>query len=296
MFRKLLQGFMFGTGFALAFVIVYTLWMFWALPKYLAQEPGDAGHPAISRDLEITEVPPARPGGRFLGSSAVCVGNPPLHKRSVLAAGGGTIIGKITAGTQPVKGLRTRLGLNGSVMSQWGKTGPDGLYSIVVPFGEYSIDGYEIDWDSANEALPNKIDSPRNHYEADLFEVGPGKNGEGLSLDYMDPMIRLGPQGEVSLSKDVVVTWEPYPGATSYVVQVYESDKPHGIMGWKAIFECAERPRVNESNINLTALGAPLKPDHYYTVEIDALDAAGCTISRTAGYHHGKGFKAVGGQ
>lgn len=275
-------------GFALALVIVFTVWTNWALPKYFSQK-------YLSGEAEKIDVPPIQTERKFRGSSGSYSSNFSTDRTRVLATGPGKIVGRITAAQQPVKGLRIRLALNGSVMSQWSETDSDGLYSIAVPFGEYRVDGYEIDTQTANVVLANKIDNPNNPHSGGLFEAVFGKNGEGLSLDYVDPVIKRGPRGEVSLSKDIVVSWEPYPGATSYVIQVYESENIYDFLG-RPIFRWPERPRVSESRVDLTELHAQLKPGHYYTVEIIAENAAGRSISQTVRQYNEKDFKAIGVQ
>lgn len=300
MFRKFIQGLIFGAGFSISLAIVYTLWITWALPRYLNEianeQHANIPHPATpSTSKEEVSIPPTLTDTkRFLGSPAIYSGDFMDNLKGNLSSGDGKIIGAIRSNNQPIKGVRIRLALNGSVLSQWSVSTEDGRYTIAVPYGEYRIDGYEIETQSANEYLAGKIDHPRNGlFGESRFVVGPTRNGEGLNLDFVDPVVKTGPSGEVSLSKDIVATWQAYPGAEHYVIQIYENENIHDYIGQKRLFKWSERPVVNEPMINLTAYKVPLKIGFYYTLEVQAKNKTGTAISETARKYSEKDFKVV---
>lgn len=226
--------------------------------------------PTPSQDI-VSAPPEITEKDRFHGSGGMSSGSFARNKDKVLAEGKGKIIGRITAGKEPVKGLRLRLALNGSVMSQWGVSNSDGKYTIKVPFGKYRIDGYELDYSSAYLALPGKTDNPGNAYSSGTMLVDENKIGRGLDLDFVNPVIKLEPIGEASLSEPIIITWEPYPEAKAYKIQIIEKKNPRDYMDQTRLFEWSDLPIVNEPSFNVAEHGIKLKKDYYYTVEIDAL-------------------------
>ena len=293
MFKKLIEGFVFGTGFAIAFAIIYTVWMTWALPKYLSEIGPQTVSRTASTEGEISTPPPLTDERKFLGSSGMYAGDFMGQSNKLLATGDGVIRGVIRANKQPVEGVRIRLALNDSAFSQWGVTDQDGEYVIRVPYGKYRMDGYELDRSTADKFLAGKIDHPRNLHPGVKFEVTEEKAGEGLILDYVDPIIKKEPTGEVSLSGDIVARWQSYPGAARYVVQIYENEDLYGFVGEKQIYKWSERPTVEEPMLNLTSQGVPLKAGYYYTLKIRAEDQNGKVISETASQHTEKDFKVI---
>lgn len=286
MWKKFLGGVVFGTGFAIAFVIVLNV----ALVRFIDRGPISMYSESGS---ELTEAPAIRDQEAFLGSQGTYDSRFSMDQTETLAAGDGSIVGQIESNGVGVEGVRLRLALNGTVKSAWATTDTNGVYTIRVPFGEYRIDGYELDFQSANAALPGKIDHPRNAYASEVFEVTDERSGEGLRLRYTDPIRKLSPHGDVKLSDGVVVTWAPYPGTSSYSVQVYESDQSRGFIGNNTLFTFADKPRVTEPSIDLLAHGAALQPGRYYLVEICAYDAQGQAISATTPQLEGRDFRVV---
>lgn len=220
----------------------------------------------------LTEPPSIKDSQQFLGTMGSYNGDfKPSARDKVLAEGPGRIEGRITAEGKPVAGVSIRLALNGSVMSQSGKTGLDGKYSIPVPFGEYRIDGYELDHQLSRTALGGKTDGPRNmHYDQSPFTVAEGKPGRGLDLDYVDPVVIVGPKGDVSASGPIVVSWKPYPDATTYRIQLTEFKQPGDYRSMRQVYGWNDQPVVMDTSLDLTAKGVKLKPGFYYRVEIHA--------------------------
>lgn len=293
MLKQFLKGLVFGTGFTVAFVVIYTIWFTWGFPKYLSHGYGFESTGPAKRETGVADPPILKDTQKFLGSTGIYSGDFEHFNSRVLAAGDGKIIGSVTANNQPVSGVKIRLALNGSVFSQWAESGEDGTYIVAVPYGEYRIDGYDLDQDSANKHLPGKINKPMISHSSNTFSVGPETPGEGLTLKYIDPVIVLEPTGEVSLTDDIVARWEPYPGASSYVVQVYEYETPHQFSWDGTLFEWRERPRVTESFMNLREHGAEFKAGQYYTLTVTAEDDRSRPISETSMRQRERHFKVT---
>ena len=231
----------------------------------------------------VGAAPAVSDAERFHGTYGSYIGDFPQSARdTVLAAGPGKLTGKVLSGGQPVQGLRLRLALNGGVMSQWGASGADGRYEIALPFGEYRIDGYELDSAVVNKVLGGKTDGPGNgppgHYKVTVAE---GKPGEALDFVFVEPVRVKAPSGEVSAGSSLVVSWEPYPGAVSYRLQLGEQASRRDFTTNTYVFDWNRRPLVNGTSADLVQLGAKLKNGHYYTVYVEALDERRRQISQS---------------
>ena len=296
MFKRFLHGIAFGLGFGLAFVAIWTVWYSWVYPALFSE--GWISTQSISSEIEnsrgstqVTRPPPISNAAKFLGSTGRYAGE--FERTGTLSGGDGIIAGKVTTNEGAVQGLSVRLALNGSVMSQWATTDSNGVYRISVPTGDYRIDGFDIDYKSANSTLGGKIGSPKNPYQSERFSVSDRQPGEGLDLNFIDPIVKTGPFGEVSLAQDIVVTWEPYPGATSYSVQLYESKNKRDVSYKGALYSWSKRPKVHEPRLKINDHGIELKPEKYYFVEIIALDETEQSVSRTPSARGEKDFQTV---
>lgn len=217
-----MQGLIFGAGFAVAFLAVSLVALYFVLPAIIR------GELVVLPDAEEVHAPPdvGQPD-RFLGTGGVYMGKFDHGSGRVLSAGPGRIIGVVTVDGEPLEGLRLRLALKGSVMSQWTTSGPDGRYEIDVPYGQYRIDGFDLDTDSANSVLPGKIGHPRNGHSSGTFDVTEDEPRQGLNLKFIDPVVLDMPKHRFSAGENVVVRWKPYPGARKYSIQLYEREDPH---------------------------------------------------------------------
>jgi hypothetical protein len=167
-----------------------------------------------------------------------------------------------------------------------------GQYVVSVPFGKYRIDGYELDFESANSVLPGKIDHP-GHWSMDYnFDVTPNRKGDGITLRFVDPIIKNIPKTRVSVADDMQIEWESYPGAEQYQLQVYEKTSPRELSN-NALFDWRQRPVVMEPHIRLGELGIKLNAGHYYVVEISALNESGRMLSETPRKLTGYDFEVV---
>jgi hypothetical protein len=233
----------------------------------------------------VSNPPPVIEVERFLGSHGIYSGDFSSDRNNVLGPGPGKLVGRITFSGKPVKGLRLRLALNGRVLSQWGTSDASGKYDIAVPYAQYRIDGYALDSPTANTVLKGKIDNPQNSHSSEVMTVADGRPGRGLDLDFVDPVRKKGPSGDVSLTKPIVLSWEPYPGATSYKVQLIEQKDPRNYMDQKRLFEWNRRPTVATTSIALSEHGVTLSKGFYYAIEVDAIGDDRRTLSNTPALH-----------
>lgn len=247
--------------------------------------PTGISFPSRPRSSEEVVSAPPEIKERFLGTQGSYSGNFPHDQNKVLATGPGKIAGAVTSGGKPVQGLRLRLALNGSVMSEWAMTDAGGRYAVSLPYGKYRIDGYNLDYSIVDAVLSGKTDSPQNNqYRSDdIIVVAEGKAGRGPDFEYVDPVRKKGPQGEVSLSKPVVLEWEAYPAAATYQVQLTEAQDPRDYATRRQIFECCSRPSVSGTSFNLSERGVKLKKGYSYFFDVTALDERGKMLADSAG-------------
>lgn len=290
MLKKFINGLVFGAGFGMAFVAVWIIAIYFIFPAFVKGrfESGVVNH----SEKEITTVPKVEESKRFLGYPATYSGDFQDNNTGVLSRGPGQIIGSVSSNDGPVEGLRLRLALNGSVMSQWAITGASGKYKINVPYGKYAIDGFELDVSTANRVLANKINYPQNAHSSSTFEVSEKNEGRGLDLKFVDPILKKIDKSKFSTSEAVVLEWEPFPRATEYFVQIYEKTDPYT---WSnnALFQWSDRPKLSEARINLKEYGVPLKPGHFYVLEIEASDERHRILSETVRTSSGYDFEVV---
>ena len=257
-------------GIVLFVAAVYAyFWYQWS------QAPGSTVRFPPYSGKTVSELPPAATVERYYGPHGSWIGEfSDSARKTTLAAGPGKLTGSVTSGGKPLQGLRLQLALNGAAMSQWAVSGADGRYEVAVPYGKYRVDGYVLDSTITDRLLPGKIESPyRPPPMREAVTVAEGQPGAGLDFAFIDPVRKTGPSGEVSLAKPVVVTWEPYPDASAYRLQIVEQKDPRDYDTHKRVFEWPKRPTVQGTSANLAELGVALKKGHSYVVEIEALDA-----------------------
>jgi hypothetical protein len=278
---------------ALLFAVAVYGYFYW---QFSNAGPGKTVRFPSRSERTVDAVPPIVEEKRFHGTHASTTGHFPRDAReTVLAAGPGKIVGSVASGGKPVQGLRLRLALNGAVMSQWATTDADGRYAVALPYGKYRVDGYEIDSSVANSVLAGKTDGPRQApFHQDLTMVAAGKPGEGLDLDYVDPVRKLGPRGDVSLAQPVVLSWEPYPGAIAYRLQLIERRERGDYESERRVFvEWRDQPIVSGTSANLAEYKVALKKDHYYTFEVEALGELNRSLSRSPRDFNRMDFRVV---
>lgn len=243
----------------------------------------------------IAAAPPIAESERFYGTHGSYAGEfPNAARQTVLAAGPGSIVGNVSVDGKPRQGLRLRLALNGATMSQWATSGADGRYQVALPYGKYRVDGYELDSSVAHRMLAGKTDGPRfGLHPQEVTVVEAGRAGQGPDLAYVDPVRKLGPRGEVSLAQPVIASWEPYPGAAAYRLQLVEQQDPRDYGNQRRVFEWRDRPVVSGTSADLGALNAGLKKNHHYTLEIEALDERRRAMSQSTRNFDRADFRVV---
>lgn len=288
MLKKFINGLVFGAGFGIALSVVGLVAFYIVLPKVIegSFSSGTYRHKA----KETSTVPVVPKASRFLGTIASHSGD--FKNEGVLTGGPGEIVGKAFVNGKLLSGLKLRLALNGSVMSQWAETDVNGKYHIRVPYGEYIVDGFELDGASANQVLPNKIHQSHFPHSNIAFSVSAGSTGRGMDFFFVDPVIKLPGKTQFSASDDIVLEWQAYPGATDYSVQLLEKAAANS---WnnKRLFEWSDKPKVLEAKINLSDYGVKLKPGYFYLLEVEARDQQRTTLSQTAQMFSGYDFEVI---
>jgi hypothetical protein len=254
---------------------------------YKTSGNGSVARIELPMEKTVAVPPPIIETERFLGSHGVHSGDFASDHNNILIGGPGKLVGHVTINGKPLNGLRLRLALNGSVYSQWGTSDADGKYEISVPYAQYRIDGYGLDSSSADAVLKGKINRPQSSHASEVMKVAEGRTGRALDLEFVDPVKLLGPMGDVSLAKPVVIAWEPYPDATAYKIQIVEQQDPRNYATYRRLFDWNSQPTVSDSTLNLSEQGVTLKKGYHYTVEVHALDNDGRALSATP-QHHGQ--------
>lgn len=294
MFRKFLNGFVFGAGFSLAFVLVYTGWMLWAMPNLIdrmSTELTSREAPPVVATSRVPEIPER---GQFRGATISYDGDFEYDPGAVLSSGDAGITGQVLAEGEPVEGVRLRLALNGSVLSQWAVTDSEGRYKVPVPPGEYKVNGHELDRRSAHQSLSGLIDPPNGQAsKEERFTLESGDIAPGLDLEYIAPVVKLGPTGRVPLESQIIARWEAYPGADRYLLQVLKSPKPEFLDTRHVVFEQHDRPQVDGTETDLRDIGVPLEPGQFYFIEIIALDSDGNKLSQTPRTYWSSDFEVI---
>ena len=282
MLKKFIEGLVFGSGFSISFVTIWIMAFYFVLPQILENQYKIDTSTTSFTTKEIDHAPPLNTFEKFLGVQGRYSGYFDTTESTTLAAGKGVIRGKVTANNTPVTGLKLKLALNGSTSSQWGTTDENGIYHISVPYGNYRVDGYTLDYNSANKSLPGKIAHPSQTIKTDLFEVSAAQPGKGLDFQFIDPIVKAMKKRTYSVSEVVILEWKPYPQAQNYEIQVYE--KPN-TKEWDRtpLFDWLAEPQTRDTHLDLSKLNIDLKQGHYYIYSVRAFDSSGHLLSES---HH----------
>ncbi|BCL69442.1 hypothetical protein TUMSATVNIG1_13910 [Vibrio nigripulchritudo] len=68
--------------------------------------------------------------------------------------------------------------------TQWVETDENGVYTASVPFGDYSINGYEFDFDFLNNVLSGKILSENSTRFIEKVTIDSSGEGKGLKFNF----------------------------------------------------------------------------------------------------------------
>ncbi len=246
----------------------------------------------IDDPYQVVNTPPEiSDENKFLGTAGTYNSEFDSETNKVLSRGSSLLYGYIKSNGEPVVGLDIRLALNESVYSLWAKTDRMGKYTINVPPGKYKVYGYELKYKNAHKILPGKIESPYNSISTYIFEVENGKSAKAIDLNYVNPVTNIKPKGTFSLSQNKIISWAPYPKATSYRLQIVEQKEPTHFSKQKGLFEWNERPILLEPFVNVSERSdIILKKGYFYKIEVTALDEDEKMLSRTAGVFNGPDF------
>jgi len=263
MWKKFTNGFIFGLGFCVAVIIVVIAYFSF----FVTVTPGKKW---TFSEKTINKPPIIKNANGYLGSHSRFSAGFSDNRQGVLSIGPGKIVGNVIVDGKPVAGLKLRLALNGSVMSQWAVSNEKGIYHISVPYGKYKIDGYELDIFSANNVLTGKINQPNTIHSSNEFSVLEKTDGIGLTFSFVEPIKLILPKKRLSIKESIIIKWENYPGAKFYGVQIYEKKDRHSYDGGKRLFKWSEIPEVSENTFNLVENNIELKKNHFYSIKINA--------------------------
>jgi hypothetical protein len=287
MFKKFIDGLIFGAGFGVAVLTIFLFSIYFILPT-VAEKAFNSLETGNQNPIET--VPVIEAPKRYLGSTNITSSG--FMRKGILAIGDGKITGSATANGKPLKGLKLRLALNGSVYSSWATTDLTGKYIVKVPYGEYIIEGFEIDKTKADELLPNMILHPQNPHSSNQFVVNSSLNGRGLNFKFVNPITKKFEKNKFKIDDVIILEWNDYPNAANYFVQIYEKSDPYS---WDSVhmFEWSERPELKEPRINLKEYDVKLKPESFYTLYISARDKNNNIISESPRNHSGYDFEII---
>ncbi|MBP7483483.1 MAG: carboxypeptidase regulatory-like domain-containing protein [Lacunisphaera sp.] len=270
-------------GIAIA-IVSFFAWMYMAVSSDTPAtiSIGGAAKEKTVASISLEQVEPG-----YLGTSNMTWGERPhLHDAPVLAEGDARIVGTAIASGRPVSGLRLRLALNRKAKSAWAVTDKDGRYEILVPSGRYEVSGFEFDSFAADKVLAGMIMHPsRMHFgmrDVAAMDVAPDRPGKGIEFLFTPPVVVTDPVGEVASGTPVLLRWKPYPGATDYRVQLNETPGRNHVGSVEQVFPWEARPKVKSAPFDVAAAGGSLKPGHYYSIQIEALNEKGEVISENA--------------
>ena len=270
MSRKLLRRLVIGASFAAALLLLLGIGSRFTSPVVITQMQIQ-----MSPDFPVFVL--RWPGDPFLGPAGVSSLEFASEGFRELMAGPGRIAGVAAVNGTPVTGLMLRLYLDPNLMSPWITTDSNGQYQIEVPYGEYKIEGFELDMDSANANLPGKILHPQNAYSSEVFDVSEAVPGRGLNLSFVDAIDLEIPKKNFSSDEEIIISWKSYPGANEYAVVLYDlSDTEYPSRGNRV--EWSKLPLSLEPTINLTEYYS-LEEGQDYAVYVAALNKEGRLIS-----------------
>jgi hypothetical protein len=104
---------------------------------------------------------------------------------------------------------------------------------------------------------------------------------------------KIGPSGDIKLAQPVVVSWQPYPGAAAYRLQLIEQRDPRDYEDQRRMFEWRERPIVSSCSANLADYKIALKKGYYYKIEIEALDERNRPMSQSPRHFDKADFRVI---
>lgn len=227
------------------------------------------------------------------------------------------ITGKVTYNNQPVEGVSVKLGLNDKYQTKRLFSGKDGRFSIKVPAGDWTINLVEIGgWRDRPEGdfmvlsghEPMLTGSEYNEHANMSMQGLPviaSTDNEALALELVikpkvsiewPPLVsyrdRDKEKNEASV-QDSQIAWQPYEGASQYVVRVSRMEKD----GDSTIYHKMGDYLLTETRLPLAAINTVkgTGENKEYTVEVYAFDAQGALLSASDTKYGGASFVLTDG-
>jgi len=292
MLKKILAGMIFGTGFAVALIIVLEIYA-----EYIFKPRFSQGILLNSTDSlssrKTVDTPPTLPKKEtYLGPKWFFSPNFKISETIELSEGPGVIAGSAHLNGKPLSNLKLRLALNGKALSPWAVTDDQGEYTIRVPLGEYRIDGFRFDSTAADSVLAGKIANPIYNFTSGSFNVSEGSEARGTSFRFVDPIKITVPKKIYSLNEPIKFHWSSYPGADNYIIQIIAKTDPYKSFGSSILFRgWSNQPMVKETSFVLEHERHGLKPGLFYNIEVRALRNKNTPISKSVTKYSGYDFE-----
>lgn len=189
---------------------------------------GSGGH-AAAGDVETTHYRFFHASTRFGGRSAFDGAPPP--------AGDGLITGRVMHNGEPAAGVTLKLYLNEQYRTEPVRTDAEGRYRVEVRPGAWRVNSVSAEnWDTkprGNFVMVSGHEPPLESGTTSLrhisfndeplaLNVAVGRPGVLPDLELRPTLNLLWPEGERTSTSwgDDAIEWEPYPGATDYVVEI----------------------------------------------------------------------------
>ena len=284
MLKTLMKGFVFGIGFAVAWIVIMTVYAELIVPTFVGEPELTIDDLYGRAEQQVLDSPPEIVDGssKFRGTPGMYPTEYSWGRAPVLAEGPAKIIGSVDADGEPIQGLRLRLILNDTTNSHWAVSGYDGQYVLNVPPGDYQVTGFELDRNTADQVLAGFVDGPNfDGPFGDVIAVTEDSSGTGLRFSYVSPVVKSVYREAFSLDDEIVLTWEPYTDAVEYKIQIEGRDKNNSPREIDTLFKWDQHPRTRETQFDLTPLAKLLKAGYYYTYEVTALDTDGNWLSKS---------------
>lgn len=240
--------------------------------------PQKVGTPNIIQKEEVKE--------RYLGSVGRTAGRFDWKNQKDLAPGEGKIKGHILKLGSPCPGIKIQILFNGNLASEFAASDENGEYIINVPYGDYRIDGWKIDHQTADKFVAGKILEPELHFISDNIAVSENSIAKGPSLNFIDPIKILKPLDMVPYTESVEIEWSKVDAAKSYRIQIV--DRGANLRGteYKPLFQTYnDWPTTLNTTITTKEMGIALEPGHFYTLAVHALNENNRPISESPNRH-----------
>jgi hypothetical protein len=215
------------------------------------------------------------------------------------------VTGRIQYQDQPVVGATLVMVFNSRYMSKQIATDEQGVFSLAVPEGEWTLDRIKIDsWsDRPSGGSFTVIGGPNPDLEESMYRSGPSFGAEGHLLQGTKtpeilPGLDLSINANVELQwpqrsrqeadmQSDRISWKPRDGASSYQVQLHRIQKrgsstTYSPVAW--INTSEQEVRMSEFQTVTDNAGR----DNEYGVEVYAFDADGELLSESGKFVEGR--------